>query len=473
MRYTLFYQFSVHYRNLFEIIIIGGVIVIEKLILGGGASGLSTAVLLPNSNIVEAGPKIGGLSNSKSIDGFTFDQGPHIMFSRDKEILRIMVDSLAGNVHTCRRNNVVMIDRTLLRYPIENDLSSLPEDIRIKAIEDFLRLRIHASLAEPKNLEEWFFQNFGDTLTQIYFKPYNEKVWNIRFSDLSMTWADRIPIPPWEDVLKGAMGIRTEGYTHQLYYNYPKKGGYEALMKAWAQLISSDRIRTNCEIQSIERTSSHQFHINAGGNYEYFNGQIISTIPLKKLINIFLDTPNWVRESVDSLPVNSLITINLGFEKKDVNQFTAVYIPDSDFLVNRISYPGVFSPENLPSENYFLLQAEITVEEYSAVWFMTDSELIDHVMDGLVQRKLLDKLDLPIFKYVERIKDAYVVYPKNFEKPRQKVIDYFKTQDIFLNGRFGSHSYLNVDGILIQSIELAKQFDSALDISKVRNLFGL
>jgi protoporphyrinogen oxidase len=194
----------VHYRNLFEIIIIGGVIVIEKLILGGGASGLSTAVLLPNSNIVEAGPKIGGLSNSKSIDGFTFDQGPHIMFSRDKEILRIMVDSLAGNVHTCRRNNVVMIDRTLLRYPIENDLSSLPEDIRIKAIEDFLRLRIHASLAEPKNLEEWFFQNFGDTLTQIYFKPYNEKVWNIRFSDLSMTWADRIPIPPWEDVLKGA-----------------------------------------------------------------------------------------------------------------------------------------------------------------------------------------------------------------------------------------------------------------------------
>jgi protoporphyrinogen oxidase len=92
-----------------------GNIVREKLILGGGASGISTAILLPNSRIIESGSKIGGLANSKSISGFTFDQGPHIMFSKDKDVLQIMVDSLDGNVHTCKRNNVVMINGALLR----------------------------------------------------------------------------------------------------------------------------------------------------------------------------------------------------------------------------------------------------------------------------------------------------------------------------------------------------------------------
>jgi protoporphyrinogen oxidase len=446
---------------------------LEKLILGGGASGISTAILVPNSTIIEAGPKIGGLSNSKSIDGFTFDQGPHIMFSKDKDVLGIMVDSLDGNVHTCKRNNVVMINGALLRYPIENDLSSLPKDTRIMALQDFLRIKINPSPIEPKNLEEWFLQNFGETLTNIYFKPYNEKIWNLPFAEISMTWADRIPSPPWEDVLKGAMGIRTEGYVHQLYYDYPKVGGYESLMSAWAKQISPSRIRTNSKIEEIERISQHHFKLKINGQQEEFIGDIVSTIPLKTLIEIYVGTPDWVKEVVDTLPVNPLITVNLGFKKKDENQYTAVYIPDSEFLVNRVSYPGVFSPNNVPSENHFLIQAEITVTESGAAWFMSDSELIGHVVAGLKERNLLEERDFPIFEYVERIKDAYVVYPNNFEANRQRVIEYFRTQNIFLNGRFGSHNYLNVDGILLQSIELSREFDPSLDKVKIRSRFGL
>jgi protoporphyrinogen oxidase len=244
-------------------------------------------------------------------------------------------------------------------------------------------------------------------------------------------------------------------------------------MGAWAKQISPNRIRTNSKVEEIERTSQCHFRLKINGQIEEFTGDIVSTIPLKTLIEIFVGTPDWVKEMVGALPVNPLITVNLGFKKKDKNQYTAVYIPDSEFLVNRVSYPGVFSPNNVPSENHLLIQAEITVTESGAAWFMSDSELIEHVIAGLKQRNLLDESDFPIFEYVERIKDAYVVYPNNFEDNRQRVIEYFRTQDIFLNGRFGSHNYLNVDGILIQSIELSREFDPTLDIAKVRNLFGL
>lgn len=445
----------------------------EKLILGGGASGISTAILLPNSRIIECGSKIGGLANSKSISGFTFDQGPHIMFSKDQDVLQIMVDSLGGNVHTCMRNNVVMINGVCLRYPIENDLSSLPIEIRLNALQDFLKTKIRPDLEKPNNLEEWFLQNFGRTLTNTYFKPYNEKIWNLPLAEISMTWADRIPSPPWEDVLRGAMGVRTEGYVHQLYYEYPKVGGYESLMTAWAKQISAHRIRINSKVERIKRISKDHFVVTVNGKEEEFVGDLISTIPLKTLIQIYSETPDWVREIVDTLPVNPLITVNLGFEKKDENHYTAVYIPDSDFLVNRVSYPGVFSPNNVPSENHQLIQAEITMTESGSAWFMTDEELIKHVLTGLKARRLLESSDSPIFQYVERIRNAYVVYPNNFETHRQKVIDYFRTQGIFLNGRFGSHNYLNVDGILIQSIELSREFDPTLDTAKVRSLFGL
>jgi protoporphyrinogen oxidase len=173
------------------------------------------------------------------------------------------------------------------------------------------------------------------------------------------------------------------------------------------------------------------------------------------------------------LPVNPLITVNLGFAKKDTNQFTAVYIPDDEYLVNRLSFPGVFSPENVPSENHMLIQAEITVTESSDVWGLSDDFLITHVLDGLRSRNLLLQEDKPIFQNVERIKDAYVVYPNNFEKHRQEIYDYYATQDILLNGRFGSHNYLNVDGILEQSIGLAQKFEKSLDTKEIRLRFGL
>ena len=60
-----------------------------------------------------------------------------------------------------------------------------------------------------------------------------------------------------------------------------------------------------------------------------------------------------------ALQFNPLTVVTLGFRGVDANQFTAVYFPDPDFLVNRISAPCVFSPHNGPPGCYSI-QAEIT-----------------------------------------------------------------------------------------------------------------
>jgi hypothetical protein len=50
-----------------------------------------------------------------------------------------------------------------------------------------------------------------------------------------MSWSERIPSPPPEDVVKGALGVSTEGYLHQLNYHYPLVGGYQAITDAWTR----------------------------------------------------------------------------------------------------------------------------------------------------------------------------------------------------------------------------------------------
>jgi protoporphyrinogen oxidase len=99
------------------------------------------------------------------------------------------------------------------------DLSSCSKEINISSIK------------EPKNMKEWFYFTFGSGISEKYLIPYNEKVWNIPVDKLSMVWAERIPNPPPEDVLKSSIGIPTEGYLHQLYYNYPKTKMYDLISK--------------------------------------------------------------------------------------------------------------------------------------------------------------------------------------------------------------------------------------------------
>ena len=67
-------------------------------VLGGGLSAISLAYFLQDDarvkeiTILEKEDAIGGLCRSIHKDGYTYDIGPHILFSKDKEMLNLMLD---------------------------------------------------------------------------------------------------------------------------------------------------------------------------------------------------------------------------------------------------------------------------------------------------------------------------------------------------------------------------------------------
>ena len=68
-------------------------------------------------------------------------------------------------------------------------------------------------------------------------------------SKLDTQMVDRIPQPPVADIIKSANGIKTEGYRHQLYFDYPKKGGIQSLFDAFYNKLNKKKvkiIKKNC-----------------------------------------------------------------------------------------------------------------------------------------------------------------------------------------------------------------------------------
>ena len=420
-------------------------------ILGGGLAGVSLAYFLEKKGhdveVPEKEDECGGLCRSFSKDGFSFDLGGHIIFSKDKQMLDLMVKMLGSNVKKHYRNNKVWFKGRYIKYPFENGLSALDKEDIFDCLYNF----INNKYPKPKNLKEWCYSTFGKGIAEKYLVPYNAKIWNIDPARISLEWVERIPKPPVEDVIKSAIGIETEGYTHQLYFYYPVRGGIQSLVTAFESKLK--HITKNYAVKEIERQGKG-WRISDGKEGKYFD-RIISCIPIFDLAAALKGIPNKIKDIIHKkLKYNSLSTVMLGIDKEKLSDKFAVYVPQKDHLFHRVCFHSYMGPWYAPKGASSVV-AEITTNPGDGAHEMTDKELIDHVGRGLDREGLIDK-KLICAADVKRMKYAYVLYDMQYRKNMKAVNKYFSSIDLRLNGRFAQFEYLNMDAVIRNSFELAK-----------------
>ncbi|MBW2971268.1 FAD-dependent oxidoreductase [Candidatus Woesearchaeota archaeon] len=421
-------------------------------ILGGGLTALTIANgLKAECEVLEKEPECGGLCRSTLEKGFTFDQGGHILYSKDTETLNWMLEQLGGNKAKKRRNNRVFVKGRKIKYPFENDLAHLPLMENWFCLYNYL---FNPYKKKPKNFKEWIYHTFGRGIAEVYLVPYNEKIWNFPPEHMSLHWVDgRVPKPPKIDVIKSSIGIPTEGYKHQLYFFYPKHEGIQALIKALEEDV---KFKCNFEVKSIEKLGSKWF-VSDGKRKKGYD-QLISTIPIQELLKALPKVPPKVKKAVNDLRFNSLITVMIGINRPKLNDMTALYIPTRDVAFHRVCFMNNFSEYAAPQGKFGII-AEITVNKGDGIFELSDEEVIEKVVDGLHKLKIIDKDDV-VFSKAVRAEYAYVVYNLDYLENIKIVRGYIESLGIILCGRFAEFEYLNMDACVKRALELAKRLNN-------------
>ncbi len=429
-------------------------------ILGGGLSAISLAYYLQKNknideiHILEKDNVLGGICRTYVKDGIEYDVGPHIIFSKDKEILDLMNNLLGENNEKHRRSNRILHKKRFVQYPFENDLSKLPKEDIDYCVNGFLHNPYENY--DAKNMLQFFLKTFGEGITNTYLRPYNEKIWKFDPSFMDTQMVERIPKPPKEDILKSANGETIDGYLHQLYFTYPKQGGTEALIKAFiSKLGDKVKIHTNNKVLKAKKQGD-KFAVTTSEK-EYLCDKIISTMPANEFCHIYEDAnkPQEILNIADNLRYNSIAICIVNVSKDYSGDNYAFMVADKNVKFHRISKLD-FMGEHYHKDGTATYMAEITYRKNDLNDKASDEELTQKIIEGLETIGFIDSKEDVNFTDLKRFEYAYVIYDLKHRQNMDAIKEYFAKQGIYLNGRFGSFEYLNMDAIIKQSKNLAE-----------------
>ncbi len=420
-------------------------------ILGGGLAGLSLAYFYKGESfILEKKGILGGLCRSFDFKGVTYDIGPHIIFSKNKKILDLHTSFVETNL--IRRNNSIFFKGRFVKYPFENDLVALPEDDKEYCLQEFL----HNPYENYKegNMLQFFLKTFGEGITRTYLQPYNEKIWKFDSSCLDTQMVERIPKPPKEDVIKSANGIETEGYVHQLYFHYPKKGGIQSLVCAYESRIKDKaEIFNPISIQRIKRDEN--LWIIATDKGEFRTDRIVNCMPIHELFK-YIEAPSDIQDTLERMLYNSIYIVMVRANNDSIGDRLAIYVPEKDIIFHRLSKLNFLGDEYVAIDGKSTFMVEITYRPESYLSTLTEEQIKDEVIKGLdtcgfVARDDVDEITVKSFKY------AYPIYDLMHRHHTNKVLTYLKSIGIESNGRFAEFEYVNTDKVAENSMNLAKK----------------
>ncbi len=307
------------------------------------------------------------------------------MFSKNAEVLDLMSRLLGDNVHQLRRSNRIFHDGRFVKYPFENELSALSAADRDHCLETFLDNPY--SHYKPQNMLQFFLATFGEGMTDLYLRPYNEKIWKFDPAFMDMQMVERIPKPPAEDILRSAKGEATEGYLHQLFFRYPetrRNPGVLRRLPAFAGRQGDGPRQRPGAAAAAARPALARADRGRRPNAS-------STASFRRF-----RFPTWpsawsppppaaVADAVARLKFNSIAICCLQVERDRLAAtISPSWWPIGDILFHRVSKLNFLLPEDRhggPS----VLMAEVTYRPGSALARLADDELLRRIGDDLTR----------------------------------------------------------------------------------------
>ena len=226
-------------------------------IIGGGISGLSIANILKRNHevtVFEADTRPGGMIKCDVIDGNLFHRtGGHVFNTKRQDVMQwfwSFFDKDNQFTKAVRNSSVFMPDGNQIPYPIENHAYYFDKQIGSKIAKDLVKMAKGES-GEPTNFEEFLKRRFGDTLYELYFQPYNYKVWRRDLTKVPLSWLEgKLPMPSVEEIIfNNIYHVEEKAFVHSSFF-YPRQGGSQFIANT---LSAGLNIRYGRKIQRLQK----------------------------------------------------------------------------------------------------------------------------------------------------------------------------------------------------------------------------
>lgn len=433
----------------------------QVLILGGGVAGLACGLELAQNHyqvdIVEALPESGGLARNFHKNGFTFDIGPHRVYSDFPEVEKFMRELGGDESNLVHRQSRMRLKNRYFQYPLQASelLKGLPMSLWFKFMWGFVSKNMGKNNPDINSYAGYLQQKFGKGVCDFFFLPYARKVWGIDPQEISSDIVKvRISQKGLKDTLKNILIKNSQGpdknYVSDFYYPRNGIGAIPAALaekaqKAGVRIHLNSRVTEMVIDRTLYGTDVRQVICDTpNGTTTFTPDRIVSTIPLPELVKLLKPDDDEITQSARNLRHRNLILGCYMLRKPFISDDHWLYFPEESYHFTRLHLPANFSPAMCPPGKSSIV-AEITCAGAEGRWKSTDLELNDLMSDDLLTTDLVQITDLEDYA-IYRVPNAYPVYDLEYRNRLNRIFSWLRTiNNLTTTGRQGLYHHNNLD----------------------------
>jgi protoporphyrinogen oxidase len=434
----------------------------KTAIIGAGPAGMTAAYRLTKEgfkvDVYEAGDTVGGMSKTIDLWNQKVDLGPHRFFSSDPRVNQIWLELVGDDYEMVNRLTRIFYQNKFFHYPLRpwNAFSNLGFREALNCGFSYAKQMVTHKNDSADTFESWVVGKFGRRLFEIFFKTYSEKLWGIKCDELDSDFAaQRIKNLSLFEALKNAF-LSGKGNKHKTLvdtFAYPHQGSgivYERMAEYVEQ--NGGNIFYHTPVKKVCTENDKVIGLETIDDKFHQYDQIISTMPLTRLVAQLPEVPESIVELANSLKFRNTILVYLNIDSIDLFADNWLYIHADNLLTGRITNFRNWSPQLFGDEKTSILALEYWCYDEDEIWLKSNNELIDLASKEIRQTDLIGKAAI-LEGYVHRVKNCYPVYNKGYKHNLKPIENYLGTiEGLSVIGRYGAFKYNNQDHSILMGI---------------------
>ena len=415
----------------------------EHCVIGTGMAGWGAAHRLQEAGVrpvlFDKRGHYGGHTASYTYEGgITFDEGPHVSFTKVERLQKLFADQIDQRYETLHTKVNNYWKGFWIKHPAQVNLHGLPPALLVDVLKDFIEAQ-HKDHGEIHNYEQWLRASFGDTFAETFPMEYTVKYHTTEAKNKSIDWiGPRLYRAKIEEVLRGALMPSSPDVHYISHFRYPSHGGFQSYLRRFMEAAD---VRLSHPLQGIDPRAKE---VTFGNGVTVPYRTLISSVPLPELVPKIAGTPADVLEAAAKLACTEVVIVNVVIDRPDIIDAHWTYIYDRDIFFTRLSTPHLQSPHNVPP-GCGSLQAECYYSRKYRPLDRTPAECIEPVLADLRKIGLLREDDKVLFTNAMHIEYANVIFDLERADALAIVHGYLDDIGVAYCGRYGDWAYIWTD----------------------------